>query len=186
MEVADYLACRARVEAYDPEAFRRARHKEPPKDALEFARIAAFVVIGAGVSHRIAKQIFGRIEPLVVDGEPLAGQFRHARKSKAIDDIVADRDRLFDAFRVAWSQGPDAVTNSAVTVPYVGPVTKFHLAMNLGVDCAKPDVWLERIAARSGEDTPALCSRLSRDTGDPVRLVDYVIRRACERRWWTD
>ena len=62
--------------------------------------------------------------------------------------------------------------------PYIGPVTVYHLAKNLGFPVAKPDRHLVRIANVVGRASPAeLCDELSLATGDPVQLVDLVLWR---------
>lgn len=58
----------------------------------------------------------------------------------------------------------DAGIEFCETLPRVGGITKYHLAKNLGVDVAKPDVWLERVAAKSGETVHELCGRLSKQS----------------------
>lgn len=62
--------------------------------------------------------------------------------------------------------------------PFIGPVTTFHLAKNLGIRVAKPDRHLSRLAASCGyTDTQTLCTYISEFTGDPVDVVDVVLRR---------
>jgi len=61
--------------------------------------------------------------------------------------------------------------------PYIGPVTSYHLAKNLGVQVAKPDRHLVRIANAYGyEDVQKFCAEISRLSGDNVPVVDIV--------WW--
>lgn len=53
---------------------------------------------------------------------------------------------------------------------------QFHLAKILVVDVAKPDIWLESVAEKSGE-TVNKCAQLSKESGDNVSTVDYVVWR---------
>ena len=62
------------------------------------------------------------------------------------------------------------------TLPFIVPITVYHLAKNYGFDCAKPDRHLVRIAGAEG--THELCARLARETGDRIATVDVVIWRA--------
>jgi hypothetical protein len=64
-------------------------------------------------------------------------------------------------------------------LPWIGGITKYHLAKNLGADVAKPDVHLQRLADREGCSVDALCSRLAEETGLRVASVDTVLWRAC-------
>ena len=73
-----------------------------------------------------------------------------------------------------------SVSSGAIRFRTLGSTTKFHLAKNLGVDCAKPDIWLKRVAAESGEDVQHLCAHLAQSTGDKRAIVDSVIWRACQ------
>ena len=63
-------------------------------------------------------------------------------------------------------------------LPYVGPVTVYHLAKNLGLPVAKPDRHLQRLAAAlSYPDAHALCGEIAVLTGDPPQVVDLVFWR---------
>jgi hypothetical protein len=124
--------------------------------------------------------------PALLEHEDVGTTFNHPGKKKAINAIMATRGDLFAEFQAAWAEGPEAVIAFCETLPHIGAITKFHLAKNLGVDCAKPDVHLVRVADASGETPHGLCARLSGEAGDSVALVDYVIWRACQQRWRTD
>ena len=117
---------------------------------------------------------------------PDPGASRFPAKNRArIDELMNRREELFAAFENIWPLESEAVIDFCeAEIPFVGPVTKFHLAKLLGVDCAKPDIWLVRVAAAAGEDVHGLCARLARESGDKVATVDSVIWRACERGWW--
>ncbi|TPK87047.1 hypothetical protein FJ936_06780 [Mesorhizobium sp. B2-4-13] len=100
--------------------------------------------------------------------------FGHPGKRKAINKVMSNRSEFFQSFKLAWANGPAEVIEFCETLPYVGGITKYHLAKNLGVDVAKPDVWLERVAVSSGEPVQELRARLSQLAGDSVSTVDYV------------
>lgn len=62
--------------------------------------------------------------------------------------------------------------------PYMGPATSFHLAKNLGLNVAKPDRHLKRIADKAGYDSvDMLCADIARVTGEKVSVVDLVLWR---------
>lgn len=65
------------------------------------------------------------------------------------------------------------------SLPWIGGITKYHLAKNFGADVAKPDVHLKRLADAAGCTAQALCDRLARETGYRVGTVDVVLWRAC-------
>ena len=63
-------------------------------------------------------------------------------------------------------------------MPHIGPITKFHLARNLGLDYAKPDRHLVKIALAFGySNVQAFCREASELTGDKIGLVDLVFWR---------
>lgn len=100
--------------------------------------------------------------------------YRHPGKAAAIRYIWDNREQLLADFRAA----PDKVA-WCESLPWVGGITKWHLAKNLGADVAKPDRWLVRLADISGETVANLCERLSRSSGDRIATVDVVLWRAC-------
>lgn len=65
------------------------------------------------------------------------------------------------------------------TLPWIGSVTKFHLAKNLGADVAKPDVHLVRLAVSNRETAQGLCERLAKETGYRAATIDLILWRAC-------
>ncbi|ALA59352.1 hypothetical protein NITMOv2_2947 [Nitrospira moscoviensis] len=64
------------------------------------------------------------------------------------------------------------------TLPYIGSITAFHLAKNLGLPVVKPDRHLQRIATVAGFSSPQeLCQLISDHLGEPVQVVDVVLWR---------
>jgi hypothetical protein len=53
------------------------------------------------------------------------------------------------------------------------------LAKDAGVDVAKPDVHLARLARRDRTDVERMCMRLARWTGYRSATVDTILWRAC-------
>lgn len=61
---------------------------------------------------------------------------------------------------------------------YIGPVTKYHLAKNIGLDVAKPDRHLVRIAKMENyPDVQTFCQAVSKLSGDSVPVVDLIYWR---------
>ena len=64
------------------------------------------------------------------------------------------------------------------SLPYIGPVTCYHLAKNIGLQVAKPDRHLTRLANHTGyNDVQLFCEDISRQTGDSIPAVDIVLWR---------
>ena len=147
-----------------------------PSDAGDMAREIAFVIVNSGMNHRVARPIYERVALELAAGRPIfPGAFRHVGKCTAIESIWARRDDLFgqlaglsDAEMLEWCG----------RLPWVGPITKYHLAKNWGADVVKPDRWLDRIATKAGGTPLEVCQRLAEATGDRVATVDLVL-------WWS-
>lgn len=62
--------------------------------------------------------------------------------------------------------------------PYIGPITYFHLAKNIGVHVAKPDRHLSRLVKELNiSSVQTLCSYIGERTGDTIPVVDIVLWR---------
>lgn len=147
---------------------------QSPTTAEEFAGEAIYVICNSGMSNRVAAPIAARCLAALAVGASATTVFRHPGKSVAIDAIWRQRDELF--FRYLAENDKVEVL---AQLPWIGPVTKYHLAKNLGADTAKPDVHLERLARRERTTTRELCQRLARETGYRVATIDTILWRAC-------
>jgi len=136
-----------------------------------FALEACWVVLNAGMKEQVARTIWERVRPQLEAGLPLA--FRHQGKRLAMWLIWDQRRSLFEA----WERNGRSV-HWLASLPWIGQITKWHLAKNLGVDCCKPDRHLVRLAKRTGETPAGLCERLSKLSGDRISTVDVILWRA--------
>lgn len=145
-----------------------------PINADEFAREAVYVIVNSGMNTDVANGIFERCMERVEEGKPIRHVFRHPGKARAIAKIWRDRHKLFAAYLTAENK-----LAFCQSLPWIGPVTKYHLAKDLGLDVAKPDVHLARLARRDKTSTARLCARLGQQTGYRVATVDTILWRAC-------
>lgn len=143
----------------------------PVADPLTFWTEFAWVVLNSGMKEQIARKIWTRVRPAVEAGQSAETVFGHKGKAAAIDFVWTNRERLLAEYQTA----SDKVT-WCETLPWIGGITKWHLAKNYGHDCAKPDRHLVRIAGTEGPH--ALCARLAGASGDRIATVDVVIWRA--------
>src|SRR3990167_1398672 len=78
------------------------------------------------------------------------------------------------------------------TLFFIGDVTKYHFARNIGVDCAKPDRHMERLAIEYGFAKPRttksyvydkevneMCKYIADQRGDKIGIVDVILWRYC-------
>lgn len=145
-----------------------------PESADQFARDAIFVICNSGMKSTVARSIFERCMSAIEDGVSVSRGFGHKGKAAAIDTIWRDRGQLL----VGYLAAADKLA-FCESLPWIGGITKYHLAKNLGADVAKPDVHLQRLADREGCTPQALCERLAVDTGLRVASIDTVLWRAC-------
>lgn len=166
-----------------------ARQYHPPTET-DFLREAAWVVLSSGMSERVIRSIFPKISIAFMDwnsAEEIVAEeaycrerafqwFRHEGKIEAIIEI-ASRVAIDTFDHVAH----DLKTHGIAYLqefPYLGPATSVHLAKNLGLQIAKPDRHLKRIAERfqfSGVD--GLCSTIADYVGDEISEVDLILWR---------
>lgn len=145
-----------------------------PRTAEAFAEQAVYVICNSGMMNRVAEPIFYRCMDALNRSASATTVFGHPGKAAAIDWIWAERDQLFAAYvgagdAIAFLRG----------LPWIGDITSYHLAKNLGADVAKPDVHMERLARQDRTDTHKLCARLARQTGYRIATIDTVLWRAC-------
>lgn len=151
----------------------------PPPDPDHFARETAFVIVNSGMRAQVAQKIWERVRDRLDHDLPVAssGAFGHPGKTKAIDLIWKSRA---DLYRSYMALGDDESRLAFLgRIPWIGGITRYHLAKNFGIMVAKPDRWLVRVADLHGLSVDHLCSGLAEATGYPVPLVDTVIWRCC-------
>jgi hypothetical protein len=122
----------------------------------------------------VAEPIYRRCMDALAAGTSATDVFGHPGKAAAIDRIWAEREQLFAGYLAADDQ-----LAFLAGLPWIGAVTRYHLAKNLGADVAKPDVHMERLAQRDRTTTHGLCRRLSRQTGYRIATIDTLLWRAC-------
>lgn len=147
-----------------------------PTGPDDFAEEVIFVICNSGMRYTVARQIYERCMLALGQSRPVASAFGHVGKAAAIEKIWWERRELFAAYLAATDK-----LDFLVSLPWIGDITKYHLAKNFGVNVAKPDVHLQRLADREGCTAQALCERLAVATGYRVATVDTVLWRACAK-----
>lgn len=147
---------------------------QPPADPDDFATEAIFVICNSGMKNTVARGIYDRCAAALVSGRPVFEVFKHPGKAAAIETIWRDRVQLLAGYLAAGDK-----LAFCESLPWIGGITKYHLAKNFGADVAKPDVHLQRLADREGCTAQALCERLAAESGLRVATVDTLLWRAC-------
>ncbi len=151
-----------------------AENVKAPDNADDFAGEAIWVILCSGMKEQIARKISDKVWGAIRKGRPVHSVFGHHGKAAAIETIWRDRENLFDSFKRANDK-----VEFCQCLPWIGGITKWHLAKNYGVDCAKPDIHLSRLATHYGTTQANLCAELAKASGDRIATVDLVIWRAC-------
>ena len=147
------------------------------ENADDFGREYCWVVLNSGMREQVARQIWDRVRPLLQNGQAIDSAFGHKGKRAAIVKVWANRDRYFRH----WVDS-DCSIDTLVAMPWIGPITKYHLAKNLGAPVVKPDRHLVRIAEEYQTTPTAMCQVIADATGDKIVVVDTVIWRAANLR----
>jgi len=167
----EYLNLRKQVKnAGYSEEIKWAEDLKPCHNKQLFALEAIWVIISSGLKNQVARKIEQRIYRAIDNFEPLESAFQHKGKVKAIEYILQHQQRLFDEYQQAEDK-----LGYLKSLPWIGDITKYHLAKNLGLDMVKPDRHLVRIAGKEDKTPLQLCRELSELTGDNLAVVDTVI-----------
>jgi len=145
---------------------------KPCSCAVDFFLEYLWVVCNSGMKYEIAQIIYKKILTAIIGHRDVSEVFNHAGKCKSITFVKDNKESLFKQY----GEASDKIAFLS-TLPHIGPITKYHLARNLGLDVCKPDRHLERIAGMYDTTPHALCDRLAQITGDRVGTVDIVL-------WW--
>jgi hypothetical protein len=155
-----------------------------------FLREAAWVVLSAGMRESVVRLCFDRISKAFLlwkSADAIVRRsraciqsafrtFGHIGKLEAIGTIAeAVAKRGFGNWKARLtSEGIDELQG----LPFIGPITRFHLAKNIGLDVVKPDRHLLRMAHIAGYDGPEpMCRAIAGVTQDRLATVDVVFWR---------
>jgi hypothetical protein len=159
------------------------------RDTLNFSesdllREAAWVILCAGFSENAVRRCFSFLSLCFCDWESAREICQNSSLCKATAWTKFRNEKKIDAileaaFRRSVVREP---IQTLRTLPYVGDITSYHLAKNLGFHVAKPDRHLVRLAHHLEFDSAQeLCMKVASATGDPISVVDLVFWRFIER-----
>ena len=183
-----FAAARSQVgdDVYDPLVF-------DDLDDSRFLREYCWVVFESGFRYTVVRDKFPAIEALfqsfdlksLADMEFVERDSLPIRNKRKADGFLRGcrmiAEEGFDAFKNRLAEGGLEVLEQ---LPWIGPVTKYHLAKNIGLkDTAKPDVWLERCAKECGApDGHVLVSFLHGvHPSLEVQQIDTILWDYCQR-----
>jgi hypothetical protein len=159
-----------------------------------FLREYAWVVLNSGFREAVVRKHFNYISLSFCDWESAeviaenrdvcvrcaSSVFGHRGKLQAIGETAS----LIAKNGFRWLEEcleVDALS-TLESLRYIGDVTKWHLAKNIGLDVAKPDRHLVRLASRFGySDVHVMCRDIHERCGDLVSVADLILWRFEER-----
>jgi len=159
-------------------------------DESIFLKELAWVILSSGMREQIIRRIYEKLTPcfynwqsakLIVDNE--AECYKRAIKifknERKISAIIESAEIIFDiGFNVLKENIESNPIETLRIFPFIGKITVYHLAKNIGVCVAKPDRHLVRIAKKEGyDDVQIFCERISEISGDSIPVVDIVFWR---------
>jgi hypothetical protein len=150
------------------------RNLKPCDNWNNFFMEACWVILNSGMKEQVARKIWGKIQYAWSINLDISEVFGHKGKVAAIKFIKDRQALLFNEYANSKNK-----IEYLQTIPYIGKITCYHLAKNLGHDCVKPDRHLERIAQQYNTTPNELCEKLSKETGEKKCVIDIVIWRAC-------
>lgn len=149
---------------------------ERPDNPITLASETIWVICNSGMKYEIARKIFKKVMKAIADHKDIATVFKNKNKCRAIKAAWMFRNTRFTVFNEL--EDPHEILMYFESLDGLGPVTKYHLARNVGIDVCKPDRHLVRIALQYGTDPHTLCSHIADRTGDRIGVVDLVLWRS--------
>ena len=150
-----------------------AENLKAPTCPSDFAQEVIFVICNSGMKFTVARGIYDRVMPEVMETGKCDRVFGHRMKAAAIAHIWSHRGPLW----MGYIEAKDKLAYLR-TLPWIGDITKYHLAKNFGLPLAKPDVHLQRLAKTFSTTPQALCEDLAKASGFKVATVDTILWRA--------
>lgn len=156
----------------------------------DFLREMAWVVLSAGFRENVLRKRFSAISESFLDWSSARDIFhaKHECRTRALQ--VFKHEKKIDSIlrtseltaQIGFASLKSQIENEGVEflkqLPFIGPVTAFHLAKNLGLEVVKPDRHLMRTAKAAGFDCPtSMCKAIAEVIAEKLSVVDLVIWR---------
>lgn len=151
----DYVWKIKSLEQQDPETF-----------LVEYIWV---VLNGSGLREQVVRKIFDKF----MENRDL-NTLKNRKRREAIAKAIACYTKWFAELQKA--EDKIAYLDS---LPFIGPITKYHLARNIGIDTVKPDRHLVKFASKFGYSSPMeMCLEIQREIGNPpLGVIDVVLWR---------
>lgn len=155
-----------------------------------FLREYAWVVLNSGFREAVVRKHFDYISLAFCDWSSAQEISKNAEGCiAAARAVFSHKLKLSAIVKTAkllddWSFDKFAVLlrNEGVgfleRLPFIGRITSLHLAKNIGLNVAKPDRHMIRLANKFGySDVQIMCTEIARVTGDSMSVADLILWR---------
>jgi hypothetical protein len=160
--------------------------QKEPVSADEFARRAIYVVLAGGFRQKTAKAFHTEIMNYLTGQTAKSGEqmfadliiiFGHENKINAIIKIWQNRQKYRNGYYSITSLSKKL--QYLQSLPHIGPITRNHLARNLGEDVPKYDIWVQRLGVAFKEQTTPGKGQILKDKINNAKLHPDV-KQACD------
>ena len=186
----------------DKDSFEVIKNKlqnNPVLSADDFAFEVFYVILASGFNQRVAIKKFNEIKSFIGAGnivsvENLLHIFANKNKMAAICKIWNNREKYRDDFYNLISENDKL--NYLETLPFIGNITKNHLARNLGMNTVKYDLWIKRLGGTLYSNIPEfdenvltdeiqiacdnMFKEIERETSLKRGYIDVVLWKSCQ------
>lgn len=143
----------------------------------------AFVILASsGLKEQIVRKNFDKLRDAIVnddDDDDIFVVIPNKRQREAIRYVWYNSAEILKKIR----EQPDDLSRIKFldTLPQIGPITKYHLARNLGIDCIKPDIWMQRLSEAYGYSSPMdMCTDIQKSRPEfRIGTIDVILWRYC-------
>lgn len=178
------------MRGYDHEIAWQASQEFERMSESDFLRESAWVILCSGFRESVVRKKFNYLSLCFCD-------WQSAREIVACKDVCRETalksfghkgkiDAILRVAQIVDEKGfvklkeeiQSTPLPSLKQLPYVGNVTAWHLAKNLGIPVAKPDRHLVRLANLMGyHNVQHFCGDVAKISGDSIQVVDIVFWR---------
>ncbi len=154
-----------------------------------FLKEMAWVILSSGMNEKIIRRKFNNVSNAFMNWSVKEVNKNHTIcRQLALEAFHNTKkiDAILYAFEIVYNIGIETIKKNIKqqgvsylqTFPYIGQITAYHIAKNLGLNFSKPDRHLCRIAEACGYNSVhAMCKEISQIVGDDEKTIDLVIWR---------
>jgi endonuclease III len=165
-------------------------------DEQRFLHEYAWVVFNSGMKNKVIRDKWRQLSAVFLYFDPrlVADNSEAVRLAaltvfgnrKKIDAIITVARKICEqTYRSIASKIEENSIEYLKTLPFIGDVTKYHLARNLGFDYVKPDRHLVRLAKKYDMTPFQLCNLIHKKTKRRLGTIDVILWRYCEQQGQT-